>query len=259
MGGLGGASLFGELGRYGTSHAGKQRSVFGAAELSGMGGLRQAEFFKQMSGMASQGVSAGFGRMDLDGVGGVMAGLGKGGLMGERAMSLTRSMHGQFQQKGSTLNSLALAAALDKPGTSIVEAMGAAEKGATRKNMKGVSGLLGLGGMDKESRQLLEMNVFGATATDVLSAKGGIAGSALSADFGEISDAGEGAIGKLQGRVKGQSYIQTQNVMDSLASTLKDSFELQQTIAKKMTGVMQTVGKTIAKLSSSIDDLVKRI
>ena len=259
MGGLGGASLFGELGRYGTSHTGKQRSVFGAAELSGMGGLRQAEFFKQMSGMASQGVSAGFGRMDLDGVGGVMAGLGQGGLIGERAMSLTRNMHGQFQQKGSTLNSLALAAALDKPGTSIVEAMGAAEKGATRSNMKGVSGLLGLGGMDKESRQLLEMNVFGATATDVLSAKDGIAGSALSTGFGKISDEGEGAIGKLQGRVRGQSYIQTQNVMDSLASTLEQSFELQQNIAKKLTGVMQTVAGMMDKLSGGIDMLVNRL
>ena len=259
IGGLGGASLFGELGRYGTSYAGRQRSVFGAAQLAGMGGLRQAEFFRQMSGMASQGVSAGFGRMDLDSVGGVMAGLGQGGLMGERAMSLTRSMHGQFQQKGSTLNSLALAAALDKPETSIVEAMGAAEKGATRQNMKGVSGLLGLGAMDKESRQLLEMNVFGATATDVLSTKGGIAGAALSTGFGDISEAGHTALGKLQGRVTGQSYIQTQNVMDSLASTLERSFELQQTVAKKMTGVMQTVGDLIGKLSESINDLVKRI
>ena len=259
LGGLGGASLFGELGRYGASRAGRMRSVFGAAELSGMGGLRQAEFFRSLSGMASQGVSAGFGRMDLDGVGGVMAGLGQGGLMGERAMSLTRSMHGQFQQKGSTLNSLALAAALDKPGTSIVEAMGAAEKGATRQNMRGVSGLLGLGGMDKESRQLLEMNVFGATATDVLSTKGGIAGAALSTGSKEISGAGGAALGKLQGRVKGQSYIQTQNVMDSLASTLEQSFELQQNIAKKLTGVMQTVAGMIDKLSGGIDTLIKRL
>ncbi len=256
MGGLGGATLFSELGRYGQGGGAKMQSVMGAAQLGGMGGLRQGEFFRQLSGMASQGVSAGFGRMDLPGVGATMAGLGQGGLMGERAMSLTRSMHGQFQQRGSMLNSLALAGALETPGTSIVKAMAQAEKGATRGNIQSVSKLLGLGDLDKESRQLLEMNIFGATATDVMSARGGIAGAATSVRDEQLSLAGGQALGTLQGRVTGQEYIRTQNVMDSLASTLDKSFELQQNIARKVTGVMQKVGKAVDSLSETINKLV---
>ncbi len=251
IGGLGGASLFAELGRYGTGGGSKLRRLFGAAELAGMGGLRQAEYFRTLSGMAAQGAGAGFGRMDLHGVGSVMAGLGQGGLMGERALALTRSMHGQLQSKGSLLHNLATVSALGA-GKPLVEAMAQAERGATKGNVRGISELLGLDAMDDETRQLLEMNIFGATATDALRARGGIARAATSVGDVQLARTGGRELAQLERSVQGQDYIGTQNAMDAIASTLDQSFELQQKVAHQLSGVMGTVAKAVDGLAAML-------
>ena len=52
---------------------------------------------------------------------------------------------------------------------------------------------------------------------------------------------------------------QTHGQFQQKGSTLEQSFQLQQNIAKKMTGVMQSVAGVVDKLSGALDGLVKRL
>jgi hypothetical protein len=149
------------------------------AILAGYEGLKGGEFVRKIAQITQQAYEQGFGRVNIREAAQVLGGLRGAGIRPERGFALYQQMQGQFQQAGGTMQNLAIAAGMGG-GLTYMQARVGAERGATKKNLAAVTGMLNLDQYDPETRAQIESTLFGFTATETMQArgKGGILGAA---------------------------------------------------------------------------------
>lgn len=214
-----GAQIFGQFGLYsrgGELNRGRLRSLLGSANAAGMGGFRESEFLQELGGIAERQVQGGFGRLNTEEFARMAGGLHRRGMSSENTLSFLSNISQQMQSQGNPLQNLAIAAGMNN-GLGYVDATMRAEQGATGQNLAAVAGMLDLGGMDADTRAIVEQRLFGATMTQAGGARqhGGLISGLDQTAQGmalQRSAGGSTTIDRMAG--DGQLYRSTANRID---------------------------------------------
>jgi len=251
IGGTAGAEMFAKLNKFGGFQENESalKKIMADGIRSGFGGLRQAEFLQQVSGISENAYNSGMGIQSAEQVAGSLSNLKDAGVRDNRISSVYNAMNENMTKDGGQMNSMLVAHHMQQNGGDYLAAMAAAEEGmGSRANTAAINQMTQ--GMDPKTKAIWLKKQGVITATE------GQNSVQLGKDILDVSQstsniANEGAIAadRVSG-YNGQTHISHANKLDEMAIT--DVFDKANQIQNKIFDGMM-------KMADHLDEQYKSI
>lgn len=256
IGGTAGAEMFAKLSKYGgfREDEASLRKIMSDGIRSGFGGLRQAEFMQQVTGISENAYNSGMGIQSAESVAGVLSNLRGAGIRDNRVGSVYGAMNDNMTKDGGQMNSMLVAHHMQQNGGDYLAAMASAEEGMGRAgNIEAIDRMTQ--GMDPKTKAIWMKKQGIMTATEGKAiAESGKTISDLAVKTNDrndtASDYGASAASHVR-NFSGQDHIRHANELDQMAaldSAFKDAYKAQNMIfdlmielAKKANATYETV------------------
>lgn len=131
IGGTAGAEMFAKMEKFGGFNGDQNslKKIMADGIRSGFGGLRQAEFMQQVSGISENAYNSGMGTQSADQVAGTFSNLRGAGIRDNRLGSVYGAMNDNMTKEGGQMNSMLVAHHMQQNGGDYLAAMASAEEG----------------------------------------------------------------------------------------------------------------------------------
>lgn len=241
IGGTAGAELFAKLNKFGGFQENESalKKIMTDGIRSGFGGLRQAEFIQQVSGISENAYNSGMGIQSAGQVSGTLSNLRDAGIRDNRLSSVYSAMNDNMTKDGGQMNSMLVAHHMQQNGGDYLAAMAAAEEGmGSQANTAAINQMTQ--GMDPKTKAiwLKKQGIITATegqnsvrlGKDVMDISRQTSTNDQAADYGREAAQAVSNYG-------GQRHIEHANALDqeaALGDAFKTANDLQDKIFKMM-------------------------
>ncbi|TGL75384.1 hypothetical protein [Leptospira levettii] len=256
LGGSAGAEMFAKLKKYGGFDESESslKKILSDGIRSGFGGLRQAEFMQQVSGISENAYNSGMGTQSVDRIAGAFSGLNGAGIRDNRLSSVYSAINDNMTKDGGQMNSMLVAHHMQQNGGDYLAAMAAAEEGmGSQANIGAVNQMTQ--GMDPKTKAIWMKKQGLITATE------GQNSVSIGKDI--LTEAGKSTTVSIEGRdagndvrnVSGQTQIAHSNQLDAAAmgAAFEAAYAVQNKIFDLMIKLAESGNKTVAKLKKYLD------